>query len=228
MGGILILLSLSWLTSRFFYFFFIFHFNSRLNSILFTWKISFLSFLDFTRRLRLDAREEEKENIENSSQLKRDDYVEEALRCKSKMFYWMNKRTFRWEIEDTILFCLSSTNVCSDNKWNDMWEFFVGNFNFLTCSAFFLFSWIFESFKSFESSRENFIFSSRFISRLLCCRLIKKLSFQFVKLDLKITTIINWWVSSKSIQTSVPIKTMEMMTNKHSRLFFFSFATLHM
>ena len=76
----------------------------------------FSFFLDFTRRLRLDAREEEKENIENSSQLKRDDYVEEALRCKSKMFYWMNKRTFRWEIEDTILFCLSSSNVCSDNK----------------------------------------------------------------------------------------------------------------
>lgn len=156
MGGILILLSLSWLTSRFFIF--IFHFNS--TQLYFIYMKNFFSFfLDFTRRLRLDAREEEKENIENSSQLKRDDYVEEALRCKSKMFYWMNKRTFRWEIEDTILFCLSSTNVCSDNKWNDMWEFFVGNFNFLTCSVFFFRESL--NLSNLLNLWENFIFFRR-------------------------------------------------------------------
>lgn len=73
------------------------------------------------------------------------EFVEEALRCKSA-----SKRTLRWEIiKDTILF--STSNVWSDNKWNDMWEFFVVEFLNL------FISWIF--FK--------LVVSSCFISCLL-------------------------------------------------------------
>jgi hypothetical protein len=114
------------------------------------------------------------------------------------MFYlW----TLRWEIiKDTIYGALS------DNKWKVVWVFYCRR---LRASL--------ESLNLFQPSATYSIFSLE--------SLIKKLSLQFVLSNLKLEQLRTDEVSSTT-PTSVPIKTMKLMTNKHVVLYSLHFVGL--